>query len=89
MGYRKTGLQANPSNHGWYTCVRCGKKFRAGDIEIDHILPQHYGGGNGPDNLQCLCRHCNASKGASLSDTAQDYVRHNARRAKDYLNDLF
>ena len=38
--YRKVGLETNYSNYGWYTCVHCGRKFRKGDIDIDHILPQ-------------------------------------------------
>ena len=56
--YRKVGLETNYSNYGWYTCVHCGRKFRKGDIDIDHILPQSKGGTNDPRNLQCLCKHC-------------------------------
>lgn len=67
--YRKTGLNTNLSNYGWYECVHCHKKFRKGDIDIDHILPQSRGGGNQPQNLQCLCKHCNRSKGNDMSQT--------------------
>lgn len=28
-GYRGTAFANTPSNRGWYTCPRCGKKFRA------------------------------------------------------------
>lgn len=42
--YRKTGLNTNLSNYGWYECVHCHKKFRKGDIDIDHIIPQSRGG---------------------------------------------
>jgi len=45
-------------------------------------LPQSYGGGDGLDNLQCLCKHCNRSKQDSLRDTAGDYLRNNAERAR-------
>ncbi len=31
----------------------CGSRFR---IETDHIRPKSMGGGNGPENLRCLCR---------------------------------
>lgn len=79
--YRDKYFEANPSNHGWYTCVRCGRKLRRGDADIDHILPQSYGGGDGLDNLQCLCKHCNRSKQDSLRDTLSDYARNNADRA--------
>ncbi len=87
--YRQTGLDNASSNHGWYTCVRCGRKFRKGDIDIDHIIPQSYGGGHGADNLQCMCKHCNRSKKDSLRDVPFDYVRHNAKRAKKSFDDFF
>lgn len=70
--YRKTGLNTNPSNYGWYTCVHCGKKFRKNSIQIDHIIPQSKGGTNRPENLQCLCAHCNHSKGNRMEQTKDD-----------------
>ena len=70
--YRSLGLETNPSNYGWYTCVHCGKKFRKGSIDIDHIIPQSKGGTNTPENLQCLCIHCNRSKGNKTDRTRQD-----------------
>ena len=87
MGYRDNWFNANKSDHGWYTCAKCGRKLRRGDADIDHILPQSYGGGDGLDNLQCLCKHCNRSKQDSLSDTAQDYTRNNIERARRKLFD--
>jgi 5-methylcytosine-specific restriction endonuclease McrA len=42
-------------------CRICG---RPDDIEIDHIVPMARGGSNDVDNLQPLCRVCNAIKGA-------------------------
>lgn len=44
MGYRDEYFKNNKSDHGWYTCVRCGKKLCKGDADIDHILPQNRGG---------------------------------------------
>lgn len=82
MGYRDDYFKENRGNHGWYTCVHCGKNFRKGSIDIDHILPQSYGGGDGLDNLQCLCKYCNRSKKDSLKDTIPDYVNNNMKRAK-------
>lgn len=70
--YRKTGLETNPSNYGWYTCVHCGRKFRKGSIDIDHIIPKSKGGTNNPENLQCLCIHCNRSKKDSTDRTKED-----------------
>ena len=63
--------------------------LRKGDIDIDHIIPQSYGGGHGADNLQCMCKHCNRSKKDSLRDVPFDYVRHNANRAKKSLDNFF
>ena len=88
LSYRDDFFRENKSNHGWYTCVKCGKKLRKGDADIDHILPQSYGGGDGLDNLQCLCRHCNRSKQDSLRDTVPDYVNNNTNRVKKSLFDF-
>lgn len=87
MGYRDNYFSNNSSNHGWYTCVRCGKKLRKGDVDIDHILPQSYGGGHGADNLQCMCKHCNRSKRDSISNTVPDYARNNVRRAGEKIKE--
>ena len=31
MGYRDDYFKENKSNHGWYTCAKCGRKLRKGD----------------------------------------------------------
>lgn len=82
MGYRDNYFkdEYNKSNYGWYTCVRCGKKLRKGDVDIDHILPQSMGGGHSADNLQCMCRHCNRSKGNKMDDSYNDYKHNSVRR---------
>ena len=58
-----------------------GKKIRKADADIDHIVPQKYGGSDKLFNLQCLCKHCNRSKQASLKDTVPDLARTNHQRA--------
>ncbi len=73
--YRRIGLENTPSNYGWYKCVKCGKSFRKGDMDIDHILPKSKGGGNERENLQCICKHCNRSKQADTSETMSDLAR--------------
>lgn len=70
--YRNTGLETNISNNGWYKCVHCGRSFRKDSIEIDHIVPQSRGGGNNAENLQCLCKRCNCSKGNDMTQTKED-----------------
>ncbi len=80
MNYREKWFANNQSNHGWYTCEKCGKKIRKADVDIDHILPQKYGGSDSLANLQCLCKHCNRSKQASLKEVVPDYVKNNAKR---------
>lgn len=78
MGYRDDYFSKNQiyeSNNGWYTCIKCGGKFRKGDMDIDHILPQKYGGSDSEYNLQCICKHCNRSKRADLDDTPRDSMR--------------
>lgn len=85
MGYREEWFKHNPSDHGWYTCAKCGKKLHKADVDIDHIVPQKYGGSDKLHNLQCLCKHCNRSKQASLKDTVPDYVKNNVNRAKKHI----
>lgn len=54
-----------------WTCKRCGistPKDLRGTIqwnapELDHVIPISKGGSHTMDNLQCLCRRCNNSKG--------------------------
>lgn len=46
-------------------CRVCGSARR---LALDHIVPLARGGGNGPENLQTLCRSCNSSKGAKTQE---------------------
>ena len=81
MGYREDWFNDNKSNHGWYTCAKCGKKIRRAQVDIDHIIPQKHGGPDKLYNLQCLCQHCNRTKGASMKDTLPDLAKTNGKRA--------
>lgn len=46
-------------------CVNCGSD---GPLERDHITPIYQGGSDGIENIQPLCRTCNARKGPDCSD---------------------
>lgn len=75
MGYRDNYFEKNDAyenNNGWYKCMKCGKSFRKGDMDIDHIIPQKFGGKGKEVNLQCICKHCNRSKQANMKDTPKD-----------------
>ena len=89
MGYRDTYFNNNSSNHGWYTCAHCGRRLRKGDADIDHIIPREYGGWDNEDNLQCLCVHCNRSKGCNVDRALDDYKRKNGRKESFEFHDFF
>lgn len=74
MGYREDWFNAHPSPTGMYQCRRCHGWFKKEDIDIDHIIPQHYGGMDMQFNLQPMCKHCNRSKQADISDTPKDLL---------------
>lgn len=45
-------------------CFQCGRTPRDDSVrlDVDHKVPQSWGGGNEPENLQPLCTDCNAGK---------------------------
>jgi 5-methylcytosine-specific restriction endonuclease McrA len=86
--YRKTAMEHTESNNGWYKCVKCGKSFRKGDMDIDHIIPKSKGGTNSRYNLQCICKHCNRSKRDDTSDTEADLKRRKKELKQEEKEDL-
>lgn len=47
---------------GW-VCLHCGSPD---DLTLDHVIPWSVGGSDETNNLQTLCRSCNARKGARV-----------------------
>lgn len=47
-------------------CLECGRDDC--QLEADHIVPLFRGGSDGLENIQPLCRKCNASKSATSID---------------------
>ena len=46
-------------------CLWCGRSVVDGiKLNVDHIVPEHFGGSSDFDNLGTLCNLCNNSKGA-------------------------
>lgn len=45
-------------------CIKCGESFTFEEMDGDHITPWSNGGQTVLDNLQMLCRQCNAQKGS-------------------------
>jgi HNH endonuclease len=41
-------------------CQHCGTS--AGPMQYDHVIPYSVGGDNSVNNIQLLCRRCNAAK---------------------------
>lgn len=46
-------------------CLKCGATTR---LEADHVIPISIGGDNSIDNIQPLCRYCNAQKHVDIID---------------------
>ncbi len=46
-----------------YTCQYCGKRFRAEELTIDHVIPRSRGGRTSWENCVLACVRCNLRKG--------------------------
>jgi 5-methylcytosine-specific restriction endonuclease McrA len=40
-------------------CEKCGS---TNNLVADHVVSRRNGGRHHPDNMQCLCQHCNSAK---------------------------
>jgi 5-methylcytosine-specific restriction endonuclease McrA len=46
-----------------YTCQYCGKKYKAMELTLDHVIPKSRGGHTRWENLVTCCKTCNTRKG--------------------------
>ena len=78
-GKRRKRVSADFNNDDWewclrifdHRCLRCGSRD---NLERDHVIPIDEGGKKGLDNLQPLCRACNAMKRTSLQDSRKGTI---------------
>jgi len=57
------GLRMQVFERDDFTCRQCGARTK---LTADHVIPESKGGLTVLDNLQTLCRPCNAAKGTKL-----------------------
>jgi hypothetical protein len=80
-------------------CANCEMDITFEQMQIDHIIPQSFyldkglKVNHGIENLSCLCRSCNASKGSIKAQnffTKEKYKwvvsRHKVELPKDFIN---
>jgi 5-methylcytosine-specific restriction endonuclease McrA len=72
-------------------CEACGKTVADGaKLEVDHLIPLCQNGTNDIDNLQLLCRDCNAVKSGARDFVAEARARarkpHEPARVKEQLS---
>lgn len=73
---RKKGVESDMTAQKWLgikarygnRCLDCGKPEPLVKLEADHILPLALGGTDTEDNIQPLCRTCNARKSRTHKD---------------------
>lgn len=69
-------------------CAYCGCKLELKDMQIDHIIPKHLGGGDDIVNYRPSCRMCNFYKSThsveSFRRNLTDMLMRNVRRPFQY-----
>jgi 5-methylcytosine-specific restriction endonuclease McrA len=63
-----------------HTCQYCRRRFDRKELNIDHVVPRHRGGGTTWENVVCSCLHCNRTKGNRTPEEARmPLLRHPSR----------
>lgn len=64
---RDSTFEKSMNEEGLYVCAACGyENENRIPFQVDHIMPLNKGGKTVPENLQILCRSCNAKKSDKL-----------------------
>ena len=51
-------------------CQYCGHRFPRTELNLDHVIPRHYGGKTTWENIVCSCIKCNSRKANRLPHEA-------------------
>ena len=52
------------------TCQYCGRSLPREQLNLDHVIPRHYGGRTTWENIVCSCIRCNTRKSSRLPHEA-------------------
>ncbi|MFV9473426.1 HNH endonuclease [Advenella sp. RU8] len=69
--YREIYFSRYPQDD--FKCAGCDSIFPKSKIQIDHIIPQKFGGSNAITNLQAMCGPCNNYKRAKINELSVKY----------------
>ncbi len=53
-----------------HRCQYCGRRFPAGQLSVDHVIPRSRGGSTAWENVVCACLGCNMKKGGRTPQEA-------------------
>lgn len=53
-----------------YRCQYCSKRLPSEELNLDHVIPRHYGGKTTWENIVCSCIKCNSRKANRLPHEA-------------------
>ena len=77
LGYISGSTKYEVLKRARYRCQLCGVSAEHRALEVDHIVPRKFSGGNDISNLQALCYSCNSMKRDSddsdFRDVAERY----------------
>ena len=63
-------------------CQYCGTVFRREELNLDHVIPRHYGGRTTWENVVCSCIRCNTRKANRLPHEANMRLIRKATKPK-------